>query len=344
MSSMSTSSTIAAAAAIVVVSVLVAVVLRRLLTRLSRAWGGDIRSPRRFTLEFTRDLVPPLIVLASLIVALEMHDTLPISESAAHTIEAVAVTLIITLALTRVLAKLVEAMTHTIAGPKGSVSIFATLTRAIVFCIGFLIILEDVGVHIGPLLGALGIGALAIALALQETLANLFSGIHILASKAVQPGDYVRLDSGEEGWVSDVSWRTTTIEELPGNFVIVPNRKFDDAILTNFHRPHQHMSVLVNVGVSYDSDLEHVERIALEVAGKVMHELEVGVPDAEPAVRFHTFAEYSIDLRVILRTRQYADQYILVSEFIKSLHLRFREEGITIPYPILTVEPSAARV
>ena len=89
---------------------------------------------------------------------------------------------------------------------------------------GFLVVLQTLGVSIAPLLTALGVGGLAVALALQDTLANLFAGIHILASKTVQPGDYIRLSSGEEGYVVDINWRQTTVRQLSNNLVDHPQR------------------------------------------------------------------------------------------------------------------------
>ncbi len=123
------------------------------------------------------------------------------------------------------------------------------------------------------MLTALGVGGLAVALALQDTLANLFAGIHILASKTVQPGDYIRLSSGEEGYVEDINWRQTTVRALSNNLVVIPNGQLAKTNMTNFMRPEQQLTILVQVGVAYDSDLEHVERVTTEVVAEVMTEI-----------------------------------------------------------------------
>ena len=99
-------------------------------------------------------------------------------------------------------------------------SIFLNITRLVVVCIGLLIILQSLGVPITPILTALGVGGLAVALALQDTLANLFAGIHLIASKYVKGGDYVRLDSGEEGYVVDINWRNTSLRQIPDNLIL----------------------------------------------------------------------------------------------------------------------------
>jgi small-conductance mechanosensitive channel len=212
-------------------------------------------------------------------------------------------------------------------------SIFKNLVNLLVLIFGILVICQTMGINITPVITALGIGGLAVALALQDTLSNLFAGIHIIAVKQIRPGDYVRLDSGEEGYVTDIGWRNTTIRMLRNNLVIVPNSRVASAVVTNYSLPEKELSVIVQVGVSYDSDLEKVERVTLEVAREVLRREPGGVESFEPLVRFHTFGDSSIDLSVILRVKEFVDQYRLKHEFVKALHKRYREEGIEIPFP-----------
>ncbi|HIE13361.1 MAG TPA: mechanosensitive ion channel family protein [Desulfotomaculum sp.] len=216
-------------------------------------------------------------------------------------------------------------------------TLIVNITKLLVFVIGILIVLQSLGISITPILTALGVGGLAVALALQDTLSNLFSGIHVIASKQVRPGDYVRLDTGEEGYVQDINWRNTTIRMLPNNMVIVPNVKLASAIVTNYHLPEEEMAVLVQVGVDYGSDLERVERVTIEVAREVMKEVPGGLSDFDPFIRYHTFADFSINFTVILRVKEFVDQYLVKHEFVKRLQKRYAEEGIVIPFPIRTV-------
>ncbi|MDQ0687799.1 small-conductance mechanosensitive channel [Streptomyces achromogenes] len=175
------------------------------------------------------------------------------------------------------------------------------------------------------------------ALALQDTLANLFAGIHILASKTVQRGDYIKLSSGEEGYVEDINWRQTTVRALSNNLVVIPNGQLAKTNMTNYMRPEQQLTVLVQVGVAYDSDLEQVERVTSEVIAEVMTGVDGALPEHEPAIRFHTFGDSRIGFTVILGVGEFSDQYRIKHEFIKRLHRRYREEGIRIPAPARTV-------
>lgn len=245
--------------------------------------------------------------------------------------------LVITLSAARVISGLVRTVTLSRSGVAGSATIFVNITRILVLAIGFLVVLQTLGISIAPLLTALGVGGLAVALALQDTLANLFAGVHILASKTVQPGDYIRLSTGEEGYVEDINWRQTTVRQLSNNLVVIPNGQLAKTNMTNFSRPEQRLTVLVQVGVGYDSDLEHVERVTLEVVAEVMRQITGALPEHEPAIRFHTFGDSRIGFTVILGVGEFSDQYRIKHEFIKRLHLRYRQEGISIPAPARTV-------
>lgn len=239
----------------------------------------------------------------------------------------------VTLVISRIIVGFIRHYGVREDGVLPSASIFTNVTRIVVFLIGILVVLDSLGISITPIITALGIGGLAVALALQDTLSNLFSGLHILASKQIRPGNYVKLNSGEEGYVVDITWRTTTIRQLPNNLVIIPNSKLASTIVTNFHLPETEMAVLVQVGVSYKSNLEIVEQITIEVGKDVMKNVTGGVHSFEPFIRYHTFSESSISFTVILRAKEFVDQYLLKHEFIKRLYKRYLEEGIEIPYP-----------
>ncbi|MGB2599548.1 MAG: mechanosensitive ion channel family protein [Candidatus Omnitrophota bacterium] len=221
---------------------------------------------------------------------------------------------------------------------KESGSMLHVAIRAIVIGLGLLILLDSFGVSITPILASVCIGSLAIALALQPTLENFFAGIQILIDKPVTVGQFIKLDSGEEGYVHKIGWRSTWVRMLPNNVVVIPNKVLVTSKVLNYYYPQTEMAVLVQVGVHYDSDLEHVERVTIEVGEEVLKEVKGGVPEFKPFIRYHTFNDFSIDFTVILRAKEFVDNYLVKHEFIKRLHRRFNEEGIVIPYPIRTLD------
>lgn len=249
----------------------------------------------------------------------------------------VALVLSATFAIARIADGLVRLYTPKVEGIGSSTSILVNLAKSAVWILGGLIALQSVGISIAPLLTALGVGGLATALALQPTLSNLFSGIQILASRNILQGDYVRLDSGDEGQVVDITWRHTAIRSMPGNLVLVPNARIASAIVTNYHGPSRDMGMGVMGSCGYGSDLSQVERVCLEIGREVMTSVEGGVADHEPSFRILALADSSIQFSLGLRAREFSDQALLRHEALRRIVERFRQEGIEIPYPVRTV-------
>ncbi|TGN79731.1 mechanosensitive ion channel family protein [Streptomyces bauhiniae] len=322
-----------ALAAGLVLAFLSRTVLRWLAKHAKRTrWSGD-----DVIVDALRSVVPWAAIAGGIAVGAAV---LPLTRTVQHHVNQslqVWLIFVVTLSAARVIAGLVQSVTQSRSGVAGSATIFVNITRVLVLAIGFLVVLQTLGISIAPLLTALGVGGLAVALALQDTLANLFAGIHILASKTVQPGDYIRLSSGEEGYVVDINWRQTTVRQLSNNLVVIPNGQLAKTNMTNFTRPEQELTVLVQAGVSYDSDLEHVEKVTAEVVNEVMTEITGAVPEHEAAIRFHTFGDSRIGFTIILGVGEFSDQFRIKHEFIKRLHRRYREEGIRIPAPTRTV-------
>lgn len=216
-------------------------------------------------------------------------------------------------------------------------TIFINLIKLLVYLIGFMIILDSIGVSITPILTALGVGGLAVALGLQNTLANLFSGLNIIASGKFRVGDYIKLGTGEEGYISDLTWRETIIKTPSDNIIVVPNSKLASVNVTNYSLPDSEMYMVVQIGVSYNSDLKKVEEVTAEAAKAVMREVAGGVPEFEPFIQYTRFSDSRIDFSLNIRVKDFNSQSGVQHELIMRLHERYKKEGIVIPYPIRTV-------
>ncbi len=212
------------------------------------------------------------------------------------------------------------------------------ILKGTIITIGMLIILTVLGISITPLITALGVGGLAVALALKDTLENLFSGIHILVEKSIRVGDFVKLDSGQEGVVDDITWRTTRIKMQPNNMVIIPNSKLAQSVVTNYSLPEKRMAIQIPVSVSYSSDPDLVEKILIEEAKKTAVEMPELLGEPEPSVRFIPgFGESSLDFTLVCQIREFADQPAVQHELRKRIFKRFKDAGIEIPFPHRTV-------
>ena len=215
-------------------------------------------------------------------------------------------------------------------------SLFEMLTQIVIFTFGVLIALQSVGIAITPLLTALGIGGVSLGLAFQSTLTNFLSGLNLATSNKLRVGDFIQLDSGEEGYVVDIAWRHTILQDIRDNMVVVPNTRILNNVFKNYGLPDKEALIVLEIGVSYDVDLDQVERVALEIATEVMNEVEGGIPNSDPWIRFKEFGYFAITMTVYLRIREYFDHLVVRHEFIKRLHTRFRQENIAMPFPIKT--------
>jgi len=218
----------------------------------------------------------------------------------------------------------------------------ATLTQNLaqiaVVIVGALVLLDHFHVSITPMLTALGVGGLAVALAMQDTLSNLFGGFYVAVAGQVRLGDYIKLNTGEEGYVTDIGWRSTTIRSLGNSLIIVPNAKLAQAIVTNYDLPEKRMSAMLEVRVSYDCDPAQIERVLLDIAARGAREIPGMLADPAPSVTFDPgFGDSALGLTLNYQVAEFASQFTVRHELRKRIFHRFREEGIRIPFPARAV-------
>ena len=200
--------------------------------------------------------------------------------------------------------------------------------------LGGLVLLDTLGISITPFLATLGIGSLAVALALQDTLANFFAGLYLAADRPIRSGDFVRLDSGDEGYVESVGWRSTRLRTLPNNIVVIPNERLAKAIITNYDLPEPRMSLLLRVSTSYDEDSRRVEGMLVDIAKGAAGEVPGLLAQPEPFVRLIPgFGDSALEFTLICQVEKFVDQYAVQHELRNRILERFRRERIEIPFP-----------
>ena len=216
----------------------------------------------------------------------------------------------------------------------------AFLVRTLFALIGTLIFLSKMGVSLTAVWGTLGVGSVAVALALQDTLSNFFSGLYLLADRPVSPNDYIKLDTSEgEGYVVQIGWRSTILRTLGNNYVVIPNSVMAKATITNYSVPETRMGCGVTVGVVYGSDPAHVEKVLLEAAHDAVRDgVEGLLAMPEPGVRFNPgFGDSSLNFTLGVNIRQFTDQFLVQSELRKRIVKRFGEAGIQLALPTRTL-------
>ena len=204
----------------------------------------------------------------------------------------------------------------------------------IIYIIAFLIILAYFGVEITPLIASLGIVSLAVALALQDTLANFFAGFYLLTDKPIKIGEYIKLDSGAEGYVEEIGWRSCKIRQLTDNMVVVPNSKVASSVIVNYDQPSPNMTISLPITVPYDSDLEKVERITVNTAKEVLKKTKGAVKNSEPTVRYAALGDSNIQFNMNVQIENFNDKYLVTHELIKELIKVYRKENIEFSHPV----------
>lgn len=254
--------------------------------------------------------------------------------------------IVVVVTLTRVVEKTLSGFISWKFSESGDISqssLLNTLFKVLVYASSALIILDELGISIAPIVTAMGVGGMAIAFGVQESVANIFSGLHLIITNQVKLNDFIKLSSGAEGRVTDINLRYTTITPAAeGSVIIIPNKDIAGAMMTNFSRPRKDVGIVIPIGVGYESDLDLVERVTLEVAKDVQQRFDDYDPDdasskLHPAVLYQEFGESSINFWAVLHATDYTKQLKIKHEFIKGITRRYREENINIPFPIRTV-------
>ena len=208
----------------------------------------------------------------------------------------------------------------------------------VLYALGGLLILGILGIPISPLIAGMGLGGVAVALAIQPTLANIFAGTYVVTENIISPGDYIEVEGGIAGYVIEVSLRSTRVRTWENKLVVIPNSRLVETVVTNHSEPTPPINVYLTCGVSYSSDLNRVEAVSRDVMNRVLEDSPHAVKDYGSYFAFDTFGESNVDFWLFVQARDRLSSFELRSELVNELHRRFAEEGIVINYPVRVLQ------
>lgn len=320
-------------------TVLLGLLLRRVLFRILREW--DAHTQGRLGALLTDSLRGPILLWALMLGVHIGTQNSRIPREYLHYIP-IALQVLWILSLTIAMSHLAgNAVRYygTRVNAQGVTSLTQKLAQVTVVLIGLAWILRVVfDLNPAPLLTTLGVGGLAVALALQDTLSNLFAGFYVSISGLIRVGDYIKLNTGEEGYVTDINWRCTLMRGYTNNLVVIPNNKLGQAIYTNFHLPEPRMTMSLSFGVGYESDIEKVEAVLLDEATSAIGQVTGLVAEPPPNIRFNPGpGDWALGFQVNFNIAEFADQYRVQSELRKRIFTRLQREGISMPFPTRSV-------
>ena len=284
------------------------------------------------------------VVLLALVIAVADLDERDVPARIAHGFsQAILILFVISMALaiSRVSIVLLQ---HSMRRSATGIQI-TTLTRTLIRVFwgvpaALIILRQAFSFEITPWLATLGVGGIAISLALKDTLANVFSGFYVSLSGQLHKGDYIRLqDPQVEGYVSDIHWRVTTLKTLSNNLVLIPNSKLSEAVLTNLSQPAKPLSVAIAYGVDYATDLDLLDRVVIEEVRAAVGQIPGLLALPEPSNRLNPgFGDSSLNFTLSVGVTEVEAQFAVTDLLRRRLLKRFRAEGIRMPFPTRTVE------
>ena len=329
-----------------VVAALLVLLLRTILLSLLRRWTGP---PDGWGSLAQAIRLPSILwsVVVGLWVGNEVAgqtERLPlrVSQQISSLLE-VAVILSVTITVSNLLTTLVQSASERRSLGRPITGLGQSVARGVVFIVGLLVLLDALGIQITPILTALGVGGLAVALALQDTLSNLFAGVHLLADKPIRVGDYVKVADTVEGHVVDIGWRSTRVRMLQNVVVTIPNKRVAESMITNYDMPESRLALTIRVAVDYGADPDLVQRILVEETTGALNEVPGLLAEPEPSARLIPgFGEFSLDFTLICHVKSFNDQFLVQHELRKRILRRLGAEGIRIPVQVRGTELRSA--
>lgn len=315
-------------ATVIAISLLVGVAVDVIVTRILRHEAGPARRWREVLARALRGQYEIWAVLLG-VAMFKPFEFLPLNAQVwVHRSVTVLAVLSVTIFCARLAGALIRAYMNkeSVAAPSGT--IFVNLARMAIWAIGLTVMLGALGVQIGPIIASLGVAGIAVSLGLQDTLANFFAGLQITLSRQIQPGEYIRLATTQEGLVTDVTWRNTTLLAPGNNLVIIPNSVMATSMVTNFTAEDEQHVEAIPFTVTYGSDLDEVRRVAEKVARKVRAAYGEAIDDFEPQCTFRSFGPEGISAAVTIRVSRFQDRLPVVSDLIERLHAELPATGV----------------
>lgn len=205
--------------------------------------------------------------------------------------------------------------------------------KILLIVLAFVYILSIWGVEVLPLVGALGVAGIAVALALQPTLSNIFSGISMILDKSVRVGDWVVLEDDTAGIVQKIGIRSTQVKSFDNEVHVVPNTKLAESIIQNVSLPEPLARVVINFSVSYGSDIEQVRKIVLRELKKIPKIVD----DPLPVIRFMEMGESSLNFKAFFHVESYEFRFDAINDANTAIYNALNKAGITIPFPQMDV-------
>jgi len=309
------------------VGVLVRNVLRRSLMQLVAARRNELNEVLAGSVPRPAGIAVFLVALAG---GLRFAPLRELEAMELHKLLAVALAVLGVALLMRVAFRSIEAYGRSNPELRSSAGVGKAVTWIVGLALVAVLVSDALGISLAPALTALGVGSLAVALALQDTLSNFFSGLYIVIDKPIRPGDFIRIDPSYEGYVDSIGWRSTHLRTMSQNLVVIPNATLSKAIITNYTLPTPQVASSVRVDVGADADIDRVEDALADEAKRALDVPGIAEAPAPGVSLSPGFVDGGVGFTVFFHVRAFGDQGPVQSALRKRIAARLRKEGIPL--------------
>jgi small-conductance mechanosensitive channel len=248
----------------------------------------------------------------------------------AHRLVALALGVLGIAVLMRVAIQSIEAYGRSNPELRSSAGVGKAVTWVVGLGMDAVLVSDALGISLAPALTALGVGSLAVALALQDTLSNFFSGLYIIVDKPVRPGDFIRIDPSYEGYVESIGWRSTHLRTMANNLVIIPNATLSKAIITNYTLPTPHIAAGVRLDFATDVDIDRVEDVLTDEAKRALDIPGIAEAPAPSVVLVPGFVDGVVAFTVNFHVRSFGEQGAAQHTLRKRIAVRLKKERLSL--------------
>lgn len=203
------------------------------------------------------------------------------------------------------------------------------IVNIVIGLVAVIVVFDHFGQNVSSLVVSLGVGSLAVALAAQETIANMIAGFVIMLDRPFRAGERIQLPSGEIGDVYEIGIRSTKILDFDNNLIVSPNADLIKTKIINYSYPAEGTRVVVDVGVAYGTDIDQARSIMVGLAHK-----QAGVmPNPAPEVFVVDLADSSVHLKLVARTSDFRKKFLIETAIREQTYNLFNQQKIEIPFP-----------
>jgi small-conductance mechanosensitive channel len=309
----------------ILIAIFIASSLRRSLAGLAKHRRDVVSEVLAETLPGPAGIAVFLVALAAGVRFLPLQ-TRPMTE--AHRFVAITLCVLGVALLMRVALRSIEAYGRSNPELKSSDGIGKAITWVVGLAVIAALVSDALGISLAPALTALGVGSLAVALAMQDTLSNFFSGVYLVVDKPVRPGDFIRVDPSFEGYVESIGWRSTHLRTMNNNLVVIPNATLSKSVITNYSLPTPDVASSVRIDVPFDADLDKVESALTDEATRALDLPGMADAPTPNVVMAPGFVDGGVGFTVQFHVRSFGDQSEVQQALRKRIAARLKREGI----------------